>query len=525
MSTLSDVLAEHTKLSGSAVAHLQALVSEWQLLADLSFSDLLLWVPAQADRLICAAQARPTTGVTAFVDDRVLATMTFAEFPLLRRAWEEERVVSEEPPIDLQRSWIHRHVIPVRYLDEVVAVIERDTSSLVAREGSLLETAYVDAADDLFQMVADGSFPPHEQPGEMHTGPRAGDGLLRLDADGGVVYVSPNALSAYHRLAYNGEVLGQDLASLTRPLIDDPFDAAELVNRISGAVHGRTSLRMEVEAKAATVLFRALPLRPRGRPSGALVLVRDVTEVRRRDRALLSKDATIREIHHRVKNNLQTVAALLRMQARRSVDPSVRQALHESVRRVASIALVHETLSTSPDDRVDLDQIVDRLVPMISDVAAAETSARVRRSGTFGILGAELATPLVMVLAEVVQNALQHAFVPAATAAGQSADSGSTDDPFGGQPAGGPQDAAGGQVGITVQRSAKQLDIVVTDDGVGLPDGFSMETASGLGLQIVRTLVAAELLGTIEMGSRAGRAGTADSGTTVHIVVPLRGRS
>ncbi len=63
MSTLSDVLAEHSTLSGSAVAHLQRLVSEWQLLADLSFSDLLLWVPTEADLLICAAQARPTTGV------------------------------------------------------------------------------------------------------------------------------------------------------------------------------------------------------------------------------------------------------------------------------------------------------------------------------------------------------------------------------------------------------------------------------------------------------------------------------
>jgi two-component sensor histidine kinase len=218
-----------------------------------------------------------------------------------------------------------------------------------------------------------------------------------------------------------------------------------------------------------------------------------VTEVRRRDRALLSKDATIREIHHRVKNNLQTVAALLRMQARRSGDPSVRQALSESVRRVASIAMVHETLSTSPDDRVDLDQIVDRLVPMISDVAAAESSARVRRTGTFGILGAELATPLVMVLAEVVQNALQHAFVP---------------------------ESAGGQVTITVERSAKELDIVVADDGIGLPEGFSVENASGLGLQIVRTLIEAELLGSICMGQRPDA-----SGTSVHIVVPLRGRS
>ena len=493
MSTLSDVLAEHSALSGSAVAHLQAVVSEWQLLADLSFSDLLLWVPIESNQLICAAQARPTTGVTAFVDDKVAAMATFADFPLLRHAWEEERVMSEDPPLDVPGNWIRRQAIPVRYLDEVVAVIERDTSSMVGRESSLLETAYVDAADDLFQMVSDGSFPPAESPGELHTGPRAGDGLLRLDADGRVVFVSPNALSAYHRLAYNGEVIGQHLAVLTRPLIDDPFDAAELAERIDGAVEGRAGLRMEVEAKAATVLFRALPLRPHGRPSGALVLVRDVTEVRRRDKALLSKDATIREIHHRVKNNLQTVAALLRMQARRSGDPSVRQALSESVRRVASIAMVHETLSTSPDDRVDLDQIVDRLVPMISDVAAAETSARVRRVGTFGILGAELATPLVMVLAEVVQNALQHAFVP---------------------------ETPGGQVTIVVNRSAKELDIDVTDNGVGLPEGFQVDSAAGLGLQIVRTLVEAELLGSICMGGR-----DAEPGTSVQLKVPLRGRS
>ena len=103
MSTLSDVLAEHSVLSGSAVAHLQAVVSEWQLLADLSFSDLLLWVPTDGQELVCAAQARPTTGVTAFVDDRVSAVIAFADFPLLRHAWEEERVMSEEPPVEALR--------------------------------------------------------------------------------------------------------------------------------------------------------------------------------------------------------------------------------------------------------------------------------------------------------------------------------------------------------------------------------------------------------------------------------------
>jgi two-component system, sensor histidine kinase PdtaS len=499
------------------VAHLQGLVSEWQLLADLSFSDLMLWVretpgdnhdsvSTATGEWICVAQVRPTTGTTAHLDDMVTATAGEAEVALLERAWGSGDIVSDfelgeidengvpTKPLPAPLSHTHRReVIPVRLGDTVVAVTTRDTGRLVGREASLLETAYVDAAEDLFRMVADGTFPPAAQTGEIHTGPRAGDGLLRLDADGCVVYVSPNALSAYHRMNLTGSVLGEDLSSLTRKLIADPFDAAELAARISGAVQGRSSLRMEVEVRAATVLFRALPLRPRGRPSGALVLVRDVTEVRRRDRALLSKDATIREIHHRVKNNLQTVAALLRLQARRSKDSAVRHALSESVRRVSSIALVHDTLSLSPDDRVDLDQIVDKLVPIVAEVASAETKARVRRIGSFGNIGAELATPLVMVLAEVVQNALEHGYrVPRSDA----------------------------EVVIGVERSARHLDIRVTDDGVGLPVGFSLEKGAGLGLQIVRTLVDAELLGSIGMRRRGD-----GPGTEVLIRIPLRGRA
>ncbi len=508
-------------MSGSAVAHLQGLVSEWQLLADLSFSDLLLWVPTEppvdedqtdvaagsAERdWICVAQVRPTTGTTAHLDDMVTVRAVVDEALLLDEAWDSPEIVSDAElgeldewgvplrPARAPRSRTHRReVIPVRHAEASVALLSRDTGRMVNREGSLLETAYVDAAEDLFQMVADGTFPPAVQSGEIHTGPRAGDGLLRLDADAKVVYVSPNAVSAYHRMNLVGSVIGADLANLTRKLIADPFDAAELAARISGAVQGRSSLRMEVEVRAATVLFRALPLRPRGRPSGALVLVRDVTEVRRRDRALLSKDATIREIHHRVKNNLQTVAALLRLQARRSKDGAVRHALAESVRRVSSIALVHDTLSLSPDDRVDLDQIVDKLVPIVAEVASAETRAKVRRIGSFGIIGAELATPLVMVLAEVVQNALEHGYrVPRAQA----------------------------EVVIGVERSAKHLDIRVVDDGVGLPAGFSLEKGSGLGLQIVRTLVDAELLGSIGMRRRDDA-----PGTEVLIRIPLRGRA
>jgi two-component sensor histidine kinase len=502
MSTLLEMLGEHSRLPGSAANHLQRLVAEWQLLSDLSFSDLALWVRLDRDgptreadagieKFICVAQVRPTTGATIWPDDLVGRVVKEGAHPSAATAWRSGEIAPAEKVQLPGQVNAERVVVPIRHEGVVIGVMNSDRIQTEPGR-SQLEAAYLQAAEDLFLMVSRGSFPAPELPSEAITGPRAGDGLVRLDADGVVVYASPNALSAYHRLGLSDALFGANLAERTRALIPDPFDAAELVSRINASVAGQATLRMEVEARAATVLFRALPLCSADRSIGAVILLRDVTEVRRRDRALLTKDATIREIHHRVKNNLQTVAALLRLQARRSGQRAVRRALQESTRRVATIALIHEVLSTSVDDRVDIDQIVDRLVPLISDVAVAETNVRVARIGSFGVLPPELATPLVMVLAEIVQNAVQHAYLP---------------------------EQSEGLVMITADRNARSLEVLISDDGNGLPPGFTLDHA-GLGLQIVRTLVTSELEGTISMQPVAGDR----TGTEVMLSFPLRGR-
>lgn len=485
MSTLSDLLAEHTRLSGAAADHLQLVVAEWQLLSDLSFADFLLWVPigpesAPEERFLCVAQARPTTAPTAHPEDVVGTEVTPGEHPQLRRATLEGRICREEDPRWHLGVPVRRETIPVNLGREIVAVLSRDTNLAVPRVPSPLEISYLGSAADLCQMIADGAFPTPEPVPDVHTSPRVGDGLIRLDSSGTVVFASPNALSAYHRMGHAADLVGGQLAPLTRSLLTDPFDAGEVSQRIRQAVAGQPGMRIEAEARGATVLFRALPLRPRGQAAGALVLVRDVTEVKRKDRALMSKDATIREIHHRVKNNLQTVAALLRLQSRRTGNPEARLALDESVRRVTSIALVHETLSMSVDERVDLDDVVDRVIPMMSDVAVAETGVKVRREGRFGVVSAAVATPLVMVLTELVQNAFEHAF----------------------------PEGQGGEVVVQAERSARWLDVVISDDGRGLPQGFSLERAERLGLQIVRTLVESELRGSLSLHSRGQRRGT-----------------
>jgi two-component sensor histidine kinase len=220
-------------------------------------------------------------------------------------------------------------------------------------------------------------------------------------------------------------------------------------------------------------------------------LLRDVTELRRRERELLSKDATIREIHHRVKNNLQTVAALLRLQARRLHAPEARAALDEAVRRVGSIAMVHETLSHVPDEIVDFDEIAGRVAMMAGEVSAPEARVTPLLLGEFGLLPALVATPLALVLTELLQNALQHGF----SGPGQS----------------GPP----GRLEVSAVRGPGMLTITVSDNGVGLPDDFDLDSTTSLGLQIVRTLVLTELNGRLEISPHAG------GGTRVLVEVPL----
>src|SRR4051794_11791608 len=324
MSSLSERLTRGSA-SPSQVDHARRLVADWQLLADLSFADLTLWVPLQDGAWWCVAQVRPLTAPTSQPEDLVGAEATGSEAEPLIRAHLEERPITDGEPDWSGAAPRRREVIPVRHDGVVVAVLAKDTNLAATRSPSTLELTYLDIAADLCLMVSAGTFPPQKlQDAELS--PRVGDGLVRLDGAGRVTYASPNALSAYRRIGVGVDLAGAELATLTRTASADRVAGEGVAAGIAAAVSGRFPDPMDVEGHSATMLVRALPLHAPGGEAGALVLVRDVTDVRRRDRALLTKDATIREIHHRVKNNLQTVAALLRLQARRMTEPAARAA-------------------------------------------------------------------------------------------------------------------------------------------------------------------------------------------------------
>ncbi|CAN2214173.1 HATPase_EL346-LOV-HK-like domain containing protein [Candidatus Nanopelagicaceae bacterium] len=474
MPKLEEFLRDRSPLDAKQIRRIRELTSDWQLLADLSFADLILWVPLRKDfktwpsGYVAVAHIRPTTAATVFNQDVIGDEIEWGARPRIDQALSEAEIIRDAQPEKFGEIFIKEETIPVILGDQVIAVISRHRNAELMRQPSRLELNYREVAHNVYRMVAEGTFPYTEHSELFDPAVRVGDGLIRLDINGAIIYASPNAKSAFSRMGWAGELEGNNLGQAARSVSVVKLEAHE--EAIEVGLSGKALRRVEIENAGGTVDLLALPLLAGGDRIGAIVLLQNVTELRRRERELVTKDATIREIHHRVKNNLQTVSALLRLQSRRIEDPAASAALNEAVRRIASIALVHETLSSSAEASVAFDDVLDRLVAHALDLSPRMGQLQIARRGELGALDPRIATPLSLVVTELIHNALEHGLAE-----------------------------SGNHLTITVGRGESGAEITIFDDGVGLPKGFSLAESSNLGLQIVRTLTENELRGNIDL--------------------------
>ena len=472
MPNIEDYIGGKSPLSSGQIHRLRELVADWQLLADLSFADLILWVPLRKDfkswptGYIAVAHIRPTTSATVFANDVIGDEISWGSRPRIDEALSKAEIIRDTEPEKIGELMIKEETIPVIFEGHVIAVISRHRDSELMRQPSRLELNYRQIAHDLYRMVSEGTFPYADANSLFDPAVRVGDGLIRLDVSGVVSYASPNARSAFSRMGWTNELEGFALGEIARSVATSSHEAQE--EGIEVGLSGKGLRRVEIENSGGTIEFLVLPLIAGEDRVGAIVLLQNVTELRRRERELVTKDATIREIHHRVKNNLQTVSALLRLQARRIEDPSASAALEEAVRRIASIALVHETLSSGTQTSVEFDDVLDRLVTHALELSPRMGQLNIERTGELGQLDSRIATPLALVITELIHNALEHGLAQ-----------------------------SGSKLNIELNRSASLATITIADDGVGLPQGFSLSESSNLGLQIVRTLTENELRGEI----------------------------
>lgn len=490
MSTLSEINKAHGVATAADIEWLALLQSDWQILADLVFADLILWLPTQDGGFVAAGHARPSSAATIFYRDISGEPIRKEWAAQVKQAFESGTTVDTKAQAGSDGTTTRLSAIPVRRklskktdaaTSQPIAVVTRHTNLSEVLMPNRLQLNYLGCGNDLLAMVAEGNFPDVNNPtGPRRGAPRANDGILRLDESGTVIFASPNGLSAFNRLGIIGELEGKSLAEASNAIL-----AGKNVDEsLPLVLSGRAPWRTDMESQNVTLTVRAIPLWSAGKRVGAIVMCRDATDLRMQERELITKDATIREIHHRVKNNLQTVASLLRIQSRRSESDEAKDSLQQAMRRVDAIALVHDTLSEGLSQDVNFDEVFDRILMLATEVASSlNTSVKTIIDGEFGKLRSEKATPLAVALTEIVTNAVQHGLAERS-----------------------------GVVAINADRKSKELLITVSDNGKGLAKG---EVGTGLGTQIIRTLIEGELRGTIHWSSPT------EGGARVAIAIPL----
>lgn len=452
------------------LAHVRALVP---LLADLSRADVLIGLRDHNLVRICT-HARPHSIAPVYEKSLVGETMARDANPGVYEAQEQNRVVRRSLDVSGEGAPVQREVFPLRLGDKSsFGVLVIDTNLLEVERMRRRNRAFQQVVRDLKEMAARG-----EPPGAGDVSPFGEfDGFIYADYTGAIRYMSGIATNLYRNIGYNETLIGKPLTYLETSdskLFDQAVADKRVIERTIDE-RGREWIKKAIPIFETDTL---LWLNRGTRLAGVLIAIHDDTEARARERELKVKTTMIKEVHHRVKNDLQTLAALLRMQSRRMQTEEARTALGEAVNRILSIAVIHEFLSAQDSRIINIRDIAGRILnQMQTGVLDPNREIKLRLQGPNIFLTARQSTSCALVINELLQNALEHGF---------------------------DQRERGGTISLSFQDLGDRVELRVHDDGRGLPDNFDLDRVDSLGLRIVRMLVTDDLKGTIEMVSDNG---------------------
>ncbi len=485
---MDDVVYQCEGLTEDDIEFLHRVEQGMAIVADVSRSDVLLYSLLSSRRAVVVAQAAPHSIHPIYLRRIVGRQVTPREEPHVFRSLLKSRRARGDLGLIANGAPIVQEVLPVsNEQSRAIGALSFETNLLEHERHRRRGKAFQVAVRQLREMARRGALSRAAalSPFDEH------NGVLLVDAQQHVIYASDIATSLYRHLGHLENLVGRRLSGIS------PADS-ELVGR---AIEDGCWAEEEIQdhdriwVRKALVLFsrqvhplpffsirRVLGVVDREpRLVGVLLMVHDATEARRKERELKVKSAMIQEIHHRVKNNLQIIAALLRIQSRRSFHEETRQALQEAVQRVLSVAVVHEFLSEADARIINVRELAQRIITQTQQgVLGPEQHIRLRLEGASLYLPAQQATTCAIIVNELIQNAVEHAF----------------------------GEADQGTVTILLAEEDNFVQISIVDDGHGLPEGFSVDGAESLGLQIVRTLVQDDLKGEIQLRNGGGTKAT-----------------
>jgi two-component system, sensor histidine kinase PdtaS len=472
MISIKELCVERTILNAIEADAIEDLARHLQLIADVSQSDVFIDCPvADQSSALVVAQAFPATAPSLYQTSVVGQLAYSHNEPAVLFSLVSGQPVIGSRGISQEQIAMQQHVVPIRGAAENVIgvlIMEQDISEKVKQERNverLMQTTERLSATLLTVAMSEGSMPSL-----MH------EGIVLFDEQENVTYTNPRAREMLREIGHMDEVEGRNV----NELFYGGLEHGDVLDQ-TGVVH------KELQFGSMAFVVKAVSIYREHQAVGGLMLLRDISDLLEKEKQLTIKSAVIKEIHHRVKNNLQTVSSLLRLQMRRTKLPEVEKVYRDSINRINSIAVIHEMLAYEGLDSILFNDVVDRIAKnVISSMAKPDQAIR---AGIFGDeleLSSDAATTLALIVNELIQNCVMHAFAEKET----------------------------GEIVITVSNRSRIVSLRISDNGIGIDPGSKPDRKNHLGLKIVETLVQENLGGVMNLSSDS-------QGTSVQITFPL----
>lgn len=484
---MDSAVQEFENLTQQDMAFLERLGGNLPFVADLSLADVTVYCLRSSGEATVVAQARPHSIMPIHSETLIGETVTAEDDPAVFRALIAGQRSAGQRALAGREITVFQEVWPLWTAKKRALAAVSIETSLLERERHLRRgKVFSQALRQVQEAVLTGTLI-----GLDHLTPiREHDGIMVIDTERRILFSSAIATNLYGKIGYTSALLKRRLDDLG---VDDHGMAFEVLEKgdcqeTEIKAHDRIWIKRGIPLFSTTRRWpRLLPVQGgRGMLSGALLIISDVTEQRRQAEELQIKVTMIREIHHRVKNNLQTIASLLRMQARRSHSDQVRQALEEGVSRILSVAVIHEFLARQDDRVINIREVSQRIMAQFDEGALdQQKKIRLKLNGPDVYLPTQQATACALIINELIQNALEHGYGHKQV----------------------------GTVSVNLEDNGSNVTIGVHDDGAGLPEAFDPTQMSTLGLQIITSLAHNELKGTFELTGR-------DNGVSATVTFP-----
>jgi two-component sensor histidine kinase/PAS domain-containing protein len=468
MIAAGDICRKVTALVPAQIAVVNNICSILGLASDLAHAQVTVYAKATVEKkLVIVAQVKPNT---SFVQQKAnpLGVMTNAyEEPLVWRTIMTGEVIGGQREWALG-MWMEMQVYPVRDTNgNVIAAVSFEASleeGRVVGHQLLVETAQLMLAT-VKNSISSKVYRPLS----------ASDGIIIIDEQGKIIFANSTAESIYKVLGVSS-IIGKRI-----------YERQAYMAIVQKVMTGQETCEQELLVGKMILMQRAIPVVLNGVSVCTVVIMTDFTELKKKEKELLIKSAVIQEIHHRVKNNLQTIASLLRLQARRTKSEEVKAALQESVNRISSISVVHEFLSQQDAEFIDVAEVTKNILELvIQNMLEPDFKLETSFNGQTVILPSEQASSLALVINELIQNSIEHGFI------GRHE----------------------GLIGVEIATLTDAYKIEIYDNGIGMPVDFNPQASNSLGLQIVRTLIESDVGGTFTMYN--------DNGTHSCITIPRK---